>query len=198
MGGMDLFRARGEEMAEDLRVVKTRRAIEGAMERLLVEKPFDAITVQAILDEALVNRKTFYSHYRDKYDLVRKMADEFMADVHAMVVVRKSAGSDTEGPFAAIDALYEQLLAKRTLALALWDVKTEGLDFSGELAATVEQAYLSHFGAEGVGDPALQAKMVSAMVVTMLRYKLEAGEPFTSVDIHRELDVLHRRSMGGR
>ena len=184
-------------MGEDLRVVKTKRAIESAMEKLLSEKPFDAITVQAILDEALVNRKTFYSHYRDKYDLVRKMADGFMTDVHAMVAIRKAVNTDTQGPFAAIDALYEQLIAKRALALALWDVKTEGLDFSGELGATVEQAYLSYFGAEGVGDPVLQAKMVSAMVVTMLRYKLEAGEPFTSADVHRELDVLHRRSMGG-
>ena len=47
-------------MGEDLRVVKTKRAVEGAMEKLLAERPFDAITVQAILDEALVNRKTFY------------------------------------------------------------------------------------------------------------------------------------------
>ncbi|MDO4890342.1 MAG: TetR family transcriptional regulator [Coriobacteriaceae bacterium] len=185
-------------MGEDLRVVKTRRAIEGAMERLLAERPFDTITVQAILDEALVNRKTFYSHYRDKYDLVRKMADGFMEDIRALVEARKAVGKIPQGPFGGIDALYEQLLQKRGLALALWDVKTEGLDFSGELGTIVEASYLEYFGAEGAGDPALQAKLVSAMVVAMLRYKLEAGEPFTTADVHRELDVMHRYALGER
>jgi len=184
-------------MGEDLRVVKTKRAIEGAMERLLSERPFDAITVQAILDEALVNRKTFYAHYRDKYDLVRKMADGFMEDIRALVEARKEVGVIPQGPFDGVDALFEQLLRKRSLALALWDVKTEGLDFSGELATIVEAAYLSYFGSEGTGDPALQAKLTAAMVVTLLRYKLEAGEPFTTADIHREFDILHRYALGG-
>ena len=183
-------------MGEDLRVVKTRRAVEVAMEKLLGERPFDAITVQAVLDEALVNRKTFYSHYRDKYDLVRKMADGFFADVMELVEARRQLGEVPQGPFGAMDALYGSLLAKRGLALALWDVKCEGLDFSGELGSIVENAYLSYFGDSGSGDPALQARLASAMVVTLLRYKLAAGESFTSSDIHAELDVLHRRALG--
>jgi AcrR family transcriptional regulator len=185
-------------MGEDLRVVKTKRAVEGAMEKLLAERPFDAITVQAILDEALVNRKTFYSHYRDKYDLVRKMADGFFADIAALVEARKRYDVVPDSPFGAMDALYGSLLAKRRLALALWDVKCEGLDFSGELASIVEGACLSHFGKTGAGDPVLQAKLASAMVVAMLHYRLEAGEPFTAADIHAELDVLHRRVSGSR
>ena len=92
-------------MGEDLRVVKTKRAVEGAMEKLLAERPFDAITVQAILDEALVNRKTFYSHYRDKYDLVRKMADGFFADIAALVEARKRYDVVPDSPFGAMDAL---------------------------------------------------------------------------------------------
>ncbi|MBQ9002649.1 MAG: TetR family transcriptional regulator, partial [Eggerthellaceae bacterium] len=144
-------------MGEDLRVVKTKRAIESAMEKLLTARPFEAITVQAILDEALVNRKTFYSHYRDKYDLMRKMADSFLADIAALVEERKSLGMRVQGPFAAANALYERLLDKRDLALALWNVRCEGLDFQGELRHMVEDAYLSYFGAEGEGDPRFQA-----------------------------------------
>ena len=47
----------------DLRVIKTREAIEGAFIQLLRDKPFERITVQNILDKARVNRKTFYKHY---------------------------------------------------------------------------------------------------------------------------------------
>ena len=35
-----------------------------------------------------------------------------------------------------------------------------------------------------------------AMLVAMLRYKLEAGEPFTVEDARRELSVLMRRMLG--
>ena len=37
---------------------------------LMQEKPYDAITVQDIIDRADVGRSTFYSHYRDKEDLM--------------------------------------------------------------------------------------------------------------------------------
>jgi hypothetical protein len=131
-------------------------------------------------------------------DLVRKMADGFFADIAALVEARKRYDVVPDSPFGAMDALYGSLLAKRRLALALWDVKCEGLDFSGELASIVEGAYLSHFGKTGAGDPVLQAKLASAMVVAMLHYRLEAGEPFTAADIHAELDVLHRRVSGSR
>ena len=183
-------------MGEDLRVVKTKRAIEGAMEKLLTARSFEDITVQAILDEALVNRKTFYSHYRDKYDLVRVMADSFLADIDALVEERKSLGARPQGPFVTANALYERLLEKRDLALALWNVRCEGLDFQGELRHAVEDAYLSYFGVEGEGDAHFQAALGSAMLVAMLRFKLEAGEPFTIENTHRELSMLTRRMLG--
>lgn len=57
---------------QDLRVVKTRKNIEHCLLKLLQEKSFSAITVQNLLDTALINRSTFYKHYTDKYNLARK------------------------------------------------------------------------------------------------------------------------------
>ena len=51
----------------DLRVIKTKKHIEDALIDLLYQKDFHAITVQDILDTALINRSTFYKHYADKY-----------------------------------------------------------------------------------------------------------------------------------
>src|SRR4051794_30571083 len=53
----------------DLRVRRTRMMIEKAFSELLLEKGFQAITVQDIADRAMVNRATFYDHYMDKYVL---------------------------------------------------------------------------------------------------------------------------------
>jgi len=53
----------------DLRVRRTRQAIEKAFLELLAERDFQAITVQDIADRAMVNRATFYDHFTDKYVL---------------------------------------------------------------------------------------------------------------------------------
>src|SRR5438477_12333520 len=62
---------------EDHRVRRTRDRVGDAMMALLVEKPFDDITVQDVLDRAEVSRSTFYTHFRDKNDLFLSDAEEF-------------------------------------------------------------------------------------------------------------------------
>ena len=66
----------------DLRVVKTQRALCNALMELLQTKRFDSITVQELCDTALVRRATFYKHFYDKYDFwnffVRRTRREFM------------------------------------------------------------------------------------------------------------------------
>lgn len=55
---------------EDRRIARTRRMMHEALVSLIVEKGYERITVQDILDRADVGRSTFYSHYRDKDDLL--------------------------------------------------------------------------------------------------------------------------------
>ena len=61
----------------DARVVRRRDMLGDALVELMVEKPFDEITVQDVLDRAKVSRSTFYSHYRDKDDLFLSDVEEF-------------------------------------------------------------------------------------------------------------------------
>jgi AcrR family transcriptional regulator len=56
--------------AEDRRVARTRNLLQDALVSLIVEKGYDAITVQDILDKADVGRSTFYAHFLDKQDLL--------------------------------------------------------------------------------------------------------------------------------
>ena len=56
-------------LQEDIRVRRTKQNIVNAFVALTKEKSIDAITVQEIADKAMVNRATFYAHYRDKQDL---------------------------------------------------------------------------------------------------------------------------------
>ncbi|MCP3797234.1 TetR/AcrR family transcriptional regulator [Paenibacillus sp. CH40] len=59
-------------MNEDIRIYKTKIAIERALIELLQQHHFKDITIKKICDQALIGRSTFYSHYLDKYDLLEK------------------------------------------------------------------------------------------------------------------------------
>ena len=48
----------------------TKRALEEALKRLLLEKPLSKITIQDLADECGISRMTFYYHFKDIYDLV--------------------------------------------------------------------------------------------------------------------------------
>ena len=48
----------------------TKRALAFSLKKLLAQSPLDKITVQNIVDDAEVSRKTFYYHFQDIYDLL--------------------------------------------------------------------------------------------------------------------------------
>ena len=50
--------------------LSTNRLIMSAFQEMLVEMPFDRITVSALVKRAVVSSNTFYYHYRDIYELL--------------------------------------------------------------------------------------------------------------------------------
>jgi AcrR family transcriptional regulator len=82
---------------EDRRVRRTRDRLGDALMKLLVEKPFDQIKVQEVLDRAGVSRSTFYSHFRDKNDLFLSDSDEFLEGL-AMALSRFGCKSERVAP----------------------------------------------------------------------------------------------------
>lgn len=60
----------GNFKKEDLRVIKTQNAFHNAIVFLLERRSFKQLTVNELCEEALASRAAFYSHYKDKYDLL--------------------------------------------------------------------------------------------------------------------------------
>lgn len=56
--------------AKDRRTQKTQNLLHEALASLIREKSYDSIVVKEILDRANVGRSTFYTHFRDKDDLL--------------------------------------------------------------------------------------------------------------------------------
>ena len=55
---------------EDRRIQRTRQLLREALTAVVLEKGYEATTVQDILDRANLGRSTFYSHYKDKHELL--------------------------------------------------------------------------------------------------------------------------------
>jgi AcrR family transcriptional regulator len=58
------------EKITDRRVQRTRRLLHKALMSLILEKKYESVTVQEILDRADVGRSTFYMHFQDKDELL--------------------------------------------------------------------------------------------------------------------------------
>lgn len=80
----------------DLRVIKTKKAIKRALSELIVEKGFDSISITDLTLRARINRGTFYLHYVDKYDLLEKIEDDVLEDIYinAKIFINRIESSD--------------------------------------------------------------------------------------------------------
>jgi AcrR family transcriptional regulator len=61
------------------------------------EKRFETITVQQVLDRAGVGRSTFYTHYRDKNDLLLSDWEDFLEGMSTLLL-RRRENSDRVAP----------------------------------------------------------------------------------------------------
>lgn len=55
--------------------------LKDAFLRAMGEKPVNKITVKEICDRAELNRATFYTHYKDVYDLLSHIENELVCDI---------------------------------------------------------------------------------------------------------------------
>lgn len=68
-------------MTQEERSQQTRLAFASALKELMEEKPLSRISVKDLVTRCNVNRKTFYYHFTDIYDLLKWMLREEALDV---------------------------------------------------------------------------------------------------------------------
>ena len=62
----------------DKRVVRTKKAIRSALFRIMENKDIADITISELTAEANVNRRTFYTHYRNITDILTEVETDFV------------------------------------------------------------------------------------------------------------------------
>jgi AcrR family transcriptional regulator len=70
-----------EAKVPDRRVARTHKFLRDALHSLIREKDYDSIVVKEILDRANVGRSAFYTHFRDKDELLASSIHDILGSV---------------------------------------------------------------------------------------------------------------------
>jgi AcrR family transcriptional regulator len=104
----------------DRRVQRTQDVLHQALISLMIEKGYEVITVQDILDRANVGRSTFYAHYVGKQDLLRSglkhLKQHLLTHQRAALALK---GTPRERAFAFSLALFEHVHSYRPVYHAI-------------------------------------------------------------------------------
>jgi AcrR family transcriptional regulator len=85
----------------DRRVQRTRSSLHNALMGLAREKPYPSIAVKEILHRANVGRSTFYTHFRDKDDLLESGIHEILRSLTQQAQQRCRSATAARLPCAA-------------------------------------------------------------------------------------------------
>jgi AcrR family transcriptional regulator len=176
----------------DRRVRRTRELLRGALISMILEKGYERVTVQDIIDRADVGRSTFYAHFRDKEDLLVFGLEELRA---AFQPEQQADGGDGRAQTASPTlAVFEHFAAHREVWRAM----------VGKRGAEAFIRYLHRFLTEllraqlAVRAPEQETRVpvdavvefaVNALVGLGVRWWLENDLPYSP----REMDQLYRR-----
>lgn len=95
------------------RIQKSRKLLHQALISLILEKNYESITVQQILDRANVGRSTFYMHFRDKDELLIMGFEHLREILHDIQIKTPAAAQPYEKIIGFSLAMFEHLYEYR-------------------------------------------------------------------------------------
>lgn len=178
----------------DLRVLKTRENIKTAFINLLLIKDFKDITIQNIIDEALIGRSTFYDHYCDKYDLLDHLINEIITDFNIFIKDRFNLKShdDFINFFSSMIEFYSK---QRNVFLALLKTHTESIDLYNSLLNILQEGCSSYW--DNIENKTkfnipkdYFCRIYASTVLTSIQWYIENNENYTPQYFIESFDTL--------
>ncbi len=178
----------------DRRVQKTQDLLHGALASLIHEKSYDAIVVKEILARANVGRSTFYTHFRDKDELLDSGIRAMLHATTATTTSMRSTGlADRMLRFSL--PLFEHIERHRGASDSRVDAQGQAVVHEHvqrvlvELIADDLRQAGQHHEESGHHMPCdLLAQHVASTFLLVLNWWAESGEPLPS----RKVNDLYR------
>jgi AcrR family transcriptional regulator len=103
----------------DRRVRRTRESLYRALISLALEKHYDSITVQEVLDRANVGRSTFYTYFQTMDELLISDTQELRRTLHAALENHRKSAKRHEKIVAFSRAMFDHAFGFRNVYFAL-------------------------------------------------------------------------------
>lgn len=91
----------------DKRVIRTKKAIKAALFKIMEEKDISSISISELAQEANVNRRTFYTHYRNITDILDEIEGDLVEALGRLVksIDLKASRKSAYDLFIGLDSL---------------------------------------------------------------------------------------------
>ena len=165
----------------DLRQRKTRRLLVEALAQLLVEKPFQELSVVDICGRAMVHRTTFYAHFNDKQELLRYLLEGLERECIATCLPQDPERTPREYLMAAARNAFTFFASRRELYRACLnsgaDVQVHALEdcAAQELCRLFSEPRFRE--ASPSMDPQGAAHFYTGAMLSLIRWWLSSSQP---------------------
>lgn len=181
---------------EDMRVRRTRKLLSGALIELMKRKPFSSISVTDICEEAMVHRTTFYSHFVDKYDLLRYAAEEKQREFEAQSVLDGGFESPTEFYVELFHRVIGYLRDNKQL-FSSGNARNSGLEvqIARRMLADGIKSFIQKYRsneAPGEVPPEVEAQCIAGAMMSLAAWWLEEGATVSEDELCRYVALLFR------
>jgi AcrR family transcriptional regulator len=162
---------KSQTQKEDRRSRRTRTLLGNALIELMLEKHFESITVQDILDRADVGRSTFYLHYTDKDSLLLSQIENI---IHELEAYAAESSGNHHGLLPSLELFRHVKEQRRLMQAFVWGRGAEILtqDFQGQINKIIEKNILSMIGDSVTFSVpvSIMAKFVASTFLMLLRW----------------------------
>ncbi|MDD4493184.1 MAG: TetR-like C-terminal domain-containing protein [Eubacteriales bacterium] len=124
-------------MASDRRVKYTKMVLRESLIKLLRDKPISRITIKELCETADINRATFYSHYSDQFDLLKKIENEFIENITSYLQNFEPEAKENDLQLIVLK-IFEYIAENKDLCRVLLGENGD-MDFQNEIMKVVSE-----------------------------------------------------------
>ena len=173
------------QKSPDRRIQRTRQLLQDALIAVILEKGFEAATVQDVIDRANVGRSTFYAHFQDKEDLLLSGFDHLREEFEKHLL---NASVTSTSPWELSLSMFQHAEGQRQLYKALAGKQ------GGNVVITYIQKYLTAYLSDHLKQQLKKHKnpfpyeilshYLSSSFISLLTWWLDTDSPYSAAQMN--------------
>ena len=179
---------------EDMRIIKTKKAIEEAFLALMEQEDYEKISIKDICSQAMIGNATFYYHYSSKQDLAEQLARKFLSELRSVILWQVSMFEQGKNPseiWEQTKAAKDTLTRKRNVFLK---IHFDNFDFIHEQLHMFEEIVMLRYFKNELDDDeyAMRVNIAARQLMSYYIFVEETGNYISAVDFFRiERETMH-------